>query len=89
MRWRFPRQLLYRPDQLATGITTNLPGRVGLPFINVSGGFAIGNNFEGELPQTGNTFQWTDNFTKIVGKHTTNSVWMFAASDSINFSTSK
>ena len=52
------------------GITTNLPGRVGLPFITVSGGFVIGNNFEGELPQTGNTFQWTDNFTKIVGKHT-------------------
>jgi hypothetical protein len=58
------------PADPATGITTNLPGRVGLPFINVSGGFAVGNNFEGELPQTGNTFQWTDNFTKIVGKHT-------------------
>jgi carboxypeptidase family protein len=54
----------------AAGITTNLPGRVGLPFINVSGGFVIGNNFEGELPQTGNTFQWTDNYTKTVGKHT-------------------
>jgi Carboxypeptidase regulatory-like domain/TonB-dependent Receptor Plug Domain len=54
----------------AAGITTNLPGRVGLPFINVSGGFVIGNNFEGELPQTGNTFQWTDNFTKTLGKHT-------------------
>src|ERR1700723_958453 len=58
------------PANPSLGITTNLPGRVGLPFINVSGGFAIGNNFEGELPQTGNTFQWTDNFTKIVGKHT-------------------
>ena len=30
----------------------------------------IGNNFEGELPQTGNTFQWTDNYTKTFGKHT-------------------
>ena len=58
------------PNNPSLGITTQLPGRVGLPFINVSGGFAIGNNFEGELPQTGNTFQWTDNFTKIVGKHT-------------------
>jgi hypothetical protein len=54
----------------SAGITTNLPGRVGLPFINVSGGFVIGNNFEGELPQTGNTFQWTDNYTKTIGKHT-------------------
>jgi hypothetical protein len=58
------------PTNPSAGITTNLPGRVGLPFINVSGGFAIGNNFEGELPQTGNTFQWTDNYTKTVGKHT-------------------
>jgi len=52
------------------GITTNLPGHEGVPEINVLGGFTIGNNFEGELPQVGNTFQWTDNFTKIVGKHT-------------------
>ena len=58
------------PANPQLGITTDLPGRVGLPFINVSGGFAIGNNFEGELPQTGNTFQWTDNYTKTMGKHT-------------------
>ncbi len=54
----------------ALGITTDLPGRVGLPYISVSGGFAIGNNFEGELPQTGNTFQWTDNYTRTFSKHT-------------------
>jgi hypothetical protein len=58
------------PSNPAAGITTNIPGRVGLPYISVSGGFTIGNNFEGELPQVGNTFQWTDNFTKTVGKHT-------------------
>ncbi|MGB9336987.1 MAG: carboxypeptidase regulatory-like domain-containing protein [Candidatus Acidiferrales bacterium] len=51
------------------GITTNIPNREGLPFIAVPGGFAVGNNFEGELPQTGNTFQWTDNYSKIIGKH--------------------
>jgi hypothetical protein len=54
----------------SAGITTDLPGRVGLPYISVSGGFAIGNNFEGELPQTGNTFQWTDNYTRTFSKHT-------------------
>ncbi len=59
------------PGNIPAGITTDLPGHVGVPYINVSGGFAMGNNFEGELPQTGNTFQWTDNFTKIFGKHTT------------------
>ena len=58
------------PTNPQAGITTNIPGRVGVPYINVSGGFTIGNNFEGELPQVGNTFQWTDNFTKTVGKHT-------------------
>jgi hypothetical protein len=52
------------------GITPNLSGREGVPFISVSGGFIIGNNSEGELPQTGNTFQWSDNYTKVVGGHT-------------------
>lgn len=52
------------------GITPNLAGREGVPFISVSGGFNIGNNSEGELPQVGNTFQWTDNYTKVVGNHT-------------------
>ncbi|HLZ92313.1 MAG TPA: carboxypeptidase regulatory-like domain-containing protein [Candidatus Acidoferrum sp.] len=43
--------------------------REGVPFVNISGGFNIGNNFEGELPQVGNTFQWSDNFSKTIGKH--------------------
>jgi hypothetical protein len=41
----------------------------GLPFITVSGGLSLGNNFEGQLPQTGNTFQFADNFSKLVGNH--------------------
>ena len=52
------------------GITPNLSGREGVPFVSVSGGFIIGNNSEGELPQTGNTFQWSDNFTKVFRNHT-------------------
>jgi len=43
--------------------------REGVPFINISGGYNIGNNFEGELPQTGDTFQWSDNFSKTIGRH--------------------
>ena len=54
----------------SAGITTNIPGHEGVPDINVLGGFTIGNNFEGELPQVGNTFQWKDTFTKTAGKHT-------------------
>ncbi len=43
--------------------------REGLPFITISGGFSIGNNWEGELPQAGNSFQWADSLTKISGNH--------------------
>jgi Carboxypeptidase regulatory-like domain/TonB-dependent Receptor Plug Domain len=57
------------PNLPGAGIATNIPGREGVPFITTNGGFAIGNNFEGELPQAGNTFQWTDNFSKVMGNH--------------------
>jgi hypothetical protein len=46
------------------------PDHEGVPDISVSGGFTIGNNFEGELPQVGNSFQWSDNLTMIRGNHT-------------------
>ena len=46
------------------------PTREGLPFISISGGLALGNNDEGELPQVGNSFQWADNLTKVSGTHT-------------------
>jgi len=57
------------PNNPTAGITTNLPGREGVPFVSVAGGFVLGNNFEGELPQIGNTFQWSDNYSKIIGAH--------------------
>ena len=72
------------PENPPRGITTDLPGRMGVPYVNVSGGFALGNNFEGELPQTGNTFQWTDNFTKTSASTRASSVWMSAVIASIS-----
>ena len=57
------------PNNPTAGITTDLPGREGVPFVNVAGNFVIGNNFEGELPQIGNTFQWSDNYSKVIGNH--------------------
>src|SRR5207248_6831606 len=58
-------------SQGGIGITPGLgSAREGVPFISVSGGFSIGNNFEGEIPQTGQTYQWADNLTKVFGKHT-------------------
>jgi len=44
--------------------------REGLPFIAVSGGLSMGNDWEGELPQAGNSFQWSDSLTKVSGNHT-------------------
>src|SRR5579862_4682306 len=55
----------------STGIHPGLgPNREGLPFISISGGFNLGNNAEGELPQVGNSFQWSDTLTKVSGNHT-------------------
>lgn len=59
------------PNGKLYGIHPNLgANREGLPFIGVSGGFSMGNDFEGELPQTGNSFQWADSLTKVSGNHT-------------------
>jgi hypothetical protein len=53
------------------GITPNLgPNHEGVPFVNIAGGVNFGNNSEGDIPQIGNSFQWSDSFTKVAGKHT-------------------
>jgi hypothetical protein len=53
------------------GITPGLgPSREGVPDVTIAGGFTIGNNFEGEIPQIGNSFQWSDSLTKVKGSHT-------------------
>ena len=52
------------------GITPGLPpNREGVPYIDISGGFTIGNDSEGSLPQVGNSYSLTDNFSKVVGQH--------------------
>jgi Carboxypeptidase regulatory-like domain len=58
------------PNSSKLGITPGLSAaHEGLPYISISGGFTIGNDYEGELPQTGNTYSLMDNFSKSVGKH--------------------
>ncbi len=53
-----------------SGITPGLGAdREGVPFISVDGSFSIGNNLEGELPQTGNTYHFQDNFSWVRGRH--------------------
>jgi len=44
--------------------------REGVPFVDVSGLFSYGNNFEGEIPQTGNTYQGSDSLSWVKGNHT-------------------
>jgi hypothetical protein len=55
------------------GIHTGLPNPSkveGVPAITIGGtGLLIGNNPGGQLPQIGNTFQFTDNYSKIIGSH--------------------
>ena len=59
------------PSNPTLGITPNLGAkREGVPFIGVGGGFTIGNDYEGELPQIGNTYQFSNNITKVIGNHT-------------------
>jgi hypothetical protein len=55
------------------GIHSGLPSPAsveGVPAITINGtGLLIGNNPGGQLPQTGNTFQFADNYSKIIGSH--------------------
>jgi hypothetical protein len=53
------------------GIHPGLGSRFeGVPFVTLGGTTGLfGNNFEGQLPQTGNTFQFSDNYSKIIGNH--------------------
>jgi hypothetical protein len=59
--------LVNNPD---SGIHSGLgPKLEGVPFFFMSGTGFIGNNPGGQLPQIGNTFQWADNYSKVIGKH--------------------
>jgi len=61
------------PSDPNIGIHPNLPNAMqheGVPFISIQGGFTIGNDYEGELPQIGNTYQISDSITRVMGKHT-------------------
>lgn len=42
----------------------------GVPFVSVSGGFAYGNNPNGNFSQTGNVYQAQETYIRIFGRHT-------------------
>ncbi|MGO9124445.1 MAG: carboxypeptidase regulatory-like domain-containing protein [Terriglobales bacterium] len=59
------------PANPKNGITPGLPANItGVPFVSIGGGAEFGNNWEGTLPQVGNSFQWSDNITWVKGNHT-------------------
>lgn len=52
-----------------TGITPQNTAGAGLPTINVSGFFTLGFSDNGPQPRLDQNYQLTDNFSKIVGRH--------------------
>ncbi|MGH9404917.1 MAG: carboxypeptidase regulatory-like domain-containing protein [Terriglobia bacterium] len=53
-----------------TGIHPQLTSGEGLPVVNVLGYFDLGFSTNGPQPRTDQTYQATDNFTKVAGNHT-------------------
>ncbi len=52
------------------GIHSGLGPKIeGVPFIFIDGTGLLGNNPGGQLPQTGNTLQFSDNYSRIIGNH--------------------
>jgi hypothetical protein len=59
------------PANPRLGITPGYsPDFEGVPFVNVAGGFSLGNNANGFFSQAGNVYQGFDSVAKIYGKHT-------------------
>jgi len=53
-----------------TGITPQFPQSASAPFINLTGYFNLGFSPDGPQPAVDNTYQITDNFSKVAGNHT-------------------
>ena len=58
------------PNNPSFGITPGIPANLGgVPYTTLGGEFTFGNNIQGQAPQAGNTFQWSDGLSKITGTH--------------------
>lgn len=59
------------PANPRLGITPGYgPELEGVPYIGVDGGFVIGNNPAGGFHETGNIYQLSDGYSRLLGKHT-------------------
>src|SRR6267378_2588714 len=52
-----------------TGINPQVPSKAGLPVIAITGLFTLGFTDNGPQPRIDQTYQITDNFSKVYGKH--------------------
>jgi hypothetical protein len=64
----FP-QTPVQPSSLGFNITPQVPADASVPFISVTGFFDMGGTHNGPQPRIDQTYQFTDNFSKIVGAH--------------------
>ncbi len=64
-------QQVVQPSSLGfTGINPQDPQGAGAPFIGITGFFNLGFSTNGPQPRIDTTYELTDNFSKIVGRHT-------------------
>lgn len=58
------------PNNPSLGLTPGIPANLGgVPYTTLGGQFTLGNNIQGQAKQAGNTFQWSDGLSKLIGKH--------------------
>lgn len=65
----FPQKVTL-PSSAGFAITPQHPEDAGLPVISLTGYFTLGFSSNGPQPRIDQTYQVTDNFSKIVGNHT-------------------
>jgi Carboxypeptidase regulatory-like domain len=53
-----------------TGITPQEPSLASLPVVTLNGLFTLGFSSDGPQPRVQNTYQFVDNFSKVIGHHT-------------------
>ena len=60
-----------QPSSLGfTGINPQFPADAGVPLVTITGLFALGFTTNGPQPRIDQNYQLTDNFSKVVGRHT-------------------
>ena len=57
------------PSSAGFNISPQDPAGAGLPFISVTGLFNLGFSTNGPQPRIDQTYQFTDNYSKIIGRH--------------------